>query len=53
MKLLDLMKKYLAPTVLGAITIDSYRRDVLSHHKELTELSNMNKEQLIKLQKEL
>ena len=53
MKLLDLMKKYLAPSVLGAITIDSYRREVLSHNKDLTELKNMNKEQLIELQKQL
>jgi hypothetical protein len=38
MKILNLMKIYLAPTVLGAITIDSYRRQVLSHNKELTEI---------------
>jgi hypothetical protein len=35
MKYLNIMKNYLAPTVLGAITIDSYRRQVISHNKEL------------------
>jgi hypothetical protein len=35
MKILILMKNYLAPTVLGAITNDSYRRQVYSHNKEL------------------
>jgi hypothetical protein len=53
MKILNLMKNYLTPTVLGAITIDSYRRQVYSHNKELTEIKNMNKEQLIELQQQL
>nr|YP_009710679.1 hypothetical protein [Amanita muscaria]QFZ98628.1 hypothetical protein [Amanita muscaria] len=53
MKLLDLMKKYLAPSVLGAITIDNYKKEVLNYNKDLTELQNMNKEQLIELQKQL
>jgi len=53
MKLLDLIKKYLAPSVLGAITINSYSRQVISLNKDLTEIKNMNKEQLIELEKQL
>jgi len=53
MKTFNLLKNYLTPTVLGAITIDSCRRQVYSHNKELTEINNMNKEQLIKLQQQL
>jgi hypothetical protein len=53
MKYLNIMKNYFAPTVLGAITIDSYRRQVLSLNKELTEVKNMTNEQLIGLQHQL
>jgi len=50
MKYLNIMKNYLAPTVLGTITNDSYRRQVYSHNKELSEIKNMNTEQLNGLQ---
>jgi len=53
MKYLNIMKNYLAPTVLGAITIDSWRRQVYSHDKELLKLKNMNTEQLNGLQQQL
>ena len=53
MRLLDLMKKHLAPTVLGIITFDGYRRSVITQNKELTELKNLNNEQLSDLQKQL
>ena len=35
MKLLDLLKKYIAPGILGGITLDSYRRQLYSQKQEI------------------
>jgi len=53
MKLLNVLKNYVAPTILGAITIDSYRRQVFSHTKEIIEIKNTNKQKIEELQQEL
>jgi len=38
MKLLDVLKKYVIPSVLTTISIDSYRRQLVGHSQELNKL---------------
>lgn len=52
MKLLDILKKYVAPGILGSITIDSYRRQIQSQHQEMLNKEH-SLEELNKMQKEL
>jgi hypothetical protein len=52
-KLVELLQRYVAPSVLGVITIDSYRRQVHSHQKELLNIKQNSNTELSKLQQEL
>ena len=38
MVLLDILRKYIAPGVLGAIAIDNYRRQVYNHKLEILKI---------------
>jgi hypothetical protein len=46
MKLLDVLKKYIIPSVLTTISIDSYRRQLVAHSQELDKLE-LNKNEVI------
>jgi hypothetical protein len=38
MKLIDVLKKYVIPSILTTISIDSYRRQIGAHSQELDKL---------------
>jgi len=52
-KLMDILQKYVAPSVLGVITVDSYRRQVYSHKTEITQINKVNNEEIRRMQEEL
>ena len=52
-RLIDVLQKYVAPSVLGVITVDSYRRQIYSHKQEISEIKNTSNEALNKMQQEL
>ena len=43
MKVFDFLKKYLAPGILGAITVDSYRRQIKSDRQGILQEALKNK----------
>lgn len=43
MKVFDFLKKYLAPGILGAITVDSYRRQIINERKSAVQEALRNK----------
>jgi conjugal transfer/entry exclusion protein len=45
-RLMELLKKYLVPGVLGGISVDSYRRTIYSHKKEIENLKTNISDQL-------
>lgn len=52
-RLLDVLHKYVAPAVLGAITVDSYKRQVYSHQQEISDITKISTEAINKMQQEL
>jgi archaellum component FlaC len=53
MKLLDILKKYVIPSVLTTISIDSYRRQIVAHSQELDKLELNKNEVIQQIQNEL
>jgi hypothetical protein len=53
MKLLDVLKKYVIPSVLTTISIDSYRRQVLGNSQELSKLESDKNEVIQEIQNKL
>jgi hypothetical protein len=53
MKLLDVLKKYVIPSVLTTISIDSYRRQVVGHSQELSKLELDKNEVIQQIQNKL
>lgn len=53
MKLLEILRKYVAPGVLGSITIDSYRRQVHSHNKDMLNIKNETSDNIKIMQEQL
>src|SRR5271156_4356185 len=53
MKLLDVLKKYVIPSVLTTISIDSYRRQIESHSQELNKLELDKNEVIQQIQNDL
>jgi len=52
-RLMDILQKYVAPSVLGVITVDSYRRQVLSHRQDISNIKKTTSEEISKMQQEL
>lgn len=53
MKLLDILKKQVAPALLGVITMDAYRRQVYSHKRDIEAIKEDNFNQIERIQNEL
>lgn len=53
MKFLELLRKYVAPSILAGITVDSYRRQVYSHQQDLSNIKQMNIQELTNFQEQL
>ena len=50
MKLIEFLKKYVGPGIITAVTLDSYRRQVSTHNKELTSMQLKNENNLKEIQ---
>lgn len=51
-KLKDVLQIYVAPSVLGVITVYSDRRQVFTQYKNLGQLQHKNNEEIRKMQEE-
>lgn len=48
-KLIDMLQKYVAPSILGFITIDNYRRQNSSHQKDISNIKQITSEEMKKM----
>lgn len=45
-KLIDILQKYVAPSVLGGITVDSYRRQIHSHPQDILNIKESSSKEI-------